>query len=298
MKKDAKLKLHLPAAASLNLTGMNAAVIGGTGGIGRALAQKLAAQGAHVIVVGKTFRDRSVHGIEFMKADLSLMDEARRVADTLQTATLDLVVFTTGVMAGPKREVTGDGIERDLAVSYLNRFVILDRIAPRLGTARSNKRMKARVFSIGYPGSGQIADVDDLNSERTYKKMRAHSNTVAGNEVLVLDAAGRFPHIEVFGLNPGVVKTNIRANFFKSKALLKIVEALTSFMTLRPEVYAERLTPLLVSPELNSRSGAMFDNKAEAILPSPQSTETVYANALMAASKAIADRASARENAS
>ncbi len=41
--------------------------------------------------------------------------------------------------------------------------------------------------------------------------MKVHINTVAGNEVLVLDATGRYPQFGAFGLNPGLIKTNIHA---------------------------------------------------------------------------------------
>ncbi|MFF8803175.1 MULTISPECIES: hypothetical protein [unclassified Methylobacterium] len=40
------------------------------------------------------------------------MREAERVAAELPAEKLDIVVFTTGVMAGPKRETTPKGIER------------------------------------------------------------------------------------------------------------------------------------------------------------------------------------------
>ncbi len=93
-------------------------------------------------------------------------------------------------------------------------------------------------------------------------------HTVSGNEMLVLDAVKRYPHLDVFGLNPGLVKTNIRANLFSSRAFLTLVEFLTAFMTVSPDVYARRIVPLLIAPNLNDRSGAMFNTKAEAILPS------------------------------
>ncbi len=32
--------------------------------------------------------------------------------------------------------------------------------------------------------------------------MPVHMNTVAGNEMLVLDAAKRYPNASIFGLNP------------------------------------------------------------------------------------------------
>lgn len=294
---DKNLKVNPPALESLRLAGLNVAVIGGTGGIGRALSHQLAAKGARVIVVGQTFRDQKVPGIEFMKADLSLMREAKRIGRELPVETIDIVVFTTGIMAGPKREVTPEGIERDLAVSYLSRFVILNEIASRLGKDRPKDRPKTtlrpRMFVMGFPGTEQKADVDDLNSELSYKRFAAHSNTVAGNEVLVLEAARRFANVDIFGLNPGFVKTGIRANLLGSRTLVTVIEWLTSFMMVEPEAYAERLVPLLISPDLNGRSGVMFNDKAQAILPSPSSTERSYATALMDASDRLAGRARA-----
>lgn len=292
---DKSLNVTLPALESLGLTGLNVAVIGGTGGIGRALSHQLAAKGANVLVVGQTLRDQEVPRITFMKADLGSMREARRIGGELPAANIDIVVFTTGIMAGPEREVTGEGIERDLAVSYLSRLVILNEIAPRLGKDRARTDLKPRIFVMGFPGTEQTANVDDLNSERSYKRFAAHSNTVAGNEVLVLDAARRFPDVDVFGLNPGFVKTNIRANLLGSRALFAVVEWLTSFMMIEPDIYAERLVPLLVSRDLNGRSSAMFNNKAEAILPSPSAREPSYVAALMGASDKLVGRAMAAQ---
>ena len=75
-------------ATSLDLKGMKVAIIGGTGGIGRAFSRFMASRGATVLVVGQTFRDSDVPRIEFIKADLSLMREAQRVAALLPAETL------------------------------------------------------------------------------------------------------------------------------------------------------------------------------------------------------------------
>jgi hypothetical protein len=225
----------------------------------------MASRGASVIVVGQTFRDAGVPGIEFMKADLSLMREAKRIGEALPAETLDIVIFTTGIFAGPKRETTADGIERDMVVSYLNRLVILNEIAPRLGNARTAARMKPRVFVIGYPSTGQAGNVDDLNAETSYKAMPVHMNTMAGNEVLVLEAAQRYPHLAVFGLNPGLHKTDIRKNLFGDTLKSRLMERMIGLFTATPETYAQRIVPLLVSPDLETHSGAMFDQKGNAI---------------------------------
>ena len=290
MKLDKRVEWHRPDAFALDIKDKQIAVVGGTGGIGRAESRHLASLGANVIVVGQTFRDAGTPRIKFIQADLGLMREAQRVAEELPAETLDMVIFTTGIFAAPQRQETAEGIERDLAVSYLNRLVILRAIAPRLGTQRPNARMKPRVFLVGYPGSGQIGTPDDLNAERSYKAMPAHMNTVAGDEMLVLDAAKRYPHATFFGLNPGLIKTNIRDNFFGKDTLKsRVMETLIGWFTPTADTYAERITPLLFARELERNSGAMFNNKGQAILPSNGLTEQ-HIRKFMAASESLAAR--------
>ncbi len=295
MKRNKDVSWHRVDPSSLDLKGMRVAVVGGTGGIGRALSRFMATRGAHVIVVGQTFRDADVPGIEFIKADLGLMREAKRVGETLPAEMLDLVVFTTGIFAAPTRQVTTEGLERDMAVSYLSRLVLLREIAPRLGTSRPAARAKPRVFVMGYPGTGQAGALDDLNAERSYSAMAAHMNTVAGNEALVLDGARRYTSADFYGLNPGLIKTGIRTNLMGEGTLkFRLVEWLIGLMTPTAEAYAERLAPLFVAPELEGHSGAMFDRKGLAIMPSSKLADVSYLKAFIEASEALVARAGVR----
>jgi len=65
-------------------------------------------------------------------------------------------------------------------------------------------------------------------------------------------------------------------------------------LTASPNTYAERLTPLLVSPDLEAHGGAMFDQKGNAILPSPKLTDASYVSSFIAASEALVARAGVR----
>lgn len=291
MKRDTRLVWRPTDAATLDLTGKQVAIVGGTGGIGRALSRFLAARGASVLVVGQTFRDAGVSGIQFIQADLGLMREAQRVATLLPAETLDMVIFTTGIFAAPQREETVEGIERDMAVSYLNRMVLLNAIAPRLGTQRTAASIKPRVFIMGYPGTGQIGTAHDLNAEQSYKAMSAHMNTVAGNEMLVLDTARRHPQLRVFGLNPGLIKTSIRDNMLgKGSLKSRVIEGLIGLMTPTADTYAQRIAPLLLTPDIEGYSGAMFNSKGQAILPS-QGLSADHIRTFMDASRALVARA-------
>ncbi len=295
MKRDKNIAWRRVEPSSLDLKGMKVAIVGGTGGIGRAFSRFMAPHGASVVVVGQTFRDSDVPGIEFIHADLSLMRQAKRVSEILPAETLDIVVFTTGIFAAPKRQETAEGLERDMAVSYLSRLVIGRGIARRFGKDRPAPRMKPRVFIMGFPGTGQAGRLDDLNAEKSYSAIPVHMNTVAGNEMLVLDAAKRYPHVSFFGLNPGLHRTNIRNNFMGEGTLKsRFTEWMIGLLTPDAETYAERLTPLLVSPDLEAHSGAMFDQKGFAILPSPKVTDISYVKAFISASEALVSRANVR----
>jgi len=289
-RKDLAVPSRRPS--DLPIRGARVAVIGGTAGLGRALAQQIAANGGQVTVVGRTLRDPAPPNIQFIQADLSSMKEAKALGAKLPDD-LDVIIFTTGIMAAPSREETPEGVERDMAVSYLNRLAVMNELAPRLANRARGSERRPRVFVMGFPGTDSQAKVDlnDLNGERSYTAMGAHMTTVAGNEVLVLDSVKRYPELDVFGLNPGLVKTDIRANYLGHGSLKhRLSEWLIGLMMPSPEQYATRMLPVLFAPELNGRSGAMFNPKGRAILASSGVTDD-YVAAFTPKAQALLDRA-------
>jgi len=89
----------LSVSHDITAAGKNVAVVGGTGGLGRAIARLLAARGAQVPVVGRTSRDEGVPGVDFVAADLGTVSGAREAAGRLVPEDLDVLVFTTGSLA-------------------------------------------------------------------------------------------------------------------------------------------------------------------------------------------------------
>ncbi|SCU79267.1 LAME_0A07998g1_1 [Lachancea meyersii CBS 8951] len=270
MKVRTKLNPHLRwkhvAPEHLQLESLRVAVIGGTGGIGQALSRFLNSKGADVTVVGQTYREDSGSAIKFIKANLELMSEAKRVARELLSQPYDLYIFSAGIVAATEREETLEGFERDLAVSYLNRMVILRTILPELDKMHTNELKRPRVFIMGNPGAGMLGSPNDLNSERRYSALQAHSNTVAGNEALVFDCATRYPNVSVFGLNPGFIKTNIRNNLLGAGTWKsRIVEGFIGYWFQDADTYAKHIGPLLVTPDIDTHSPAFFNSKGQAI---------------------------------
>ncbi|MDX2013298.1 MAG: SDR family NAD(P)-dependent oxidoreductase [Myxococcaceae bacterium] len=288
---DPTLTLKPSPLNRLDLGGKHLVVIGGTDGLGRALARLSAARGATVTVVGRTFRDEGVERLRFVKADLSSMKDARRLGETLPVESADAVVLTTGIIAAKQRETTAEGVERDLAVSYLSRLAVLRGLTPRLGTGRPATSPPPRVFVMGFPGTGDAGDASDLNAEKSYDAMKVHLNTVAGNEALVLHGARHDARVRYFGLNPGLVRTNIRANYLGEGSLgHRLTELFIGLVMPSAERYAERLVPVLFTPELDGRTGVMVGSKGQAILPT-EGFDAARVDGFIAASEALLERA-------
>lgn len=261
-KPDPSVSYSPTPLDKIDLKGTKIAVVGGTNGLGRAIAQLAASKGASVTVVGRTFQGDE--GISFIKADLSLMTEAEKVGNEV-AADSKIVIFTNGIMASSARQESAEGIELDMAVSTLSRHVILKSLVPRLDKS-------TRIFIMGFPGAGQAGtNLDDLNCEKSYGFNAAHMNTVAGNEALVHYLAAK--GVKVYGLNPGLIKTGIRSNAYGNGwiggSLSYVVEGLLGWFTPTPEQYATKVLPLLVAPEIDDKSGAMFGQDGKAVLPTP-----------------------------
>jgi len=121
-------------ASALELEGARALVIGGTGGVGRALSRALARHGASVVVVGRTFRDKDVPGIEFVEADLSLMSEANRIAGVLPSRSPISWFLRRGSWLGP------NGRKRRRASSATRQLPDRDVRNPRRAKGRDQFR--------------------------------------------------------------------------------------------------------------------------------------------------------------
>jgi hypothetical protein len=269
-KRDTNIRLSPEPADRLDLAGKKLLAVGGTNGLGQAIARLALARGAEVTVVGRTFRDEAHPRLTFVQADLSSMARSLRIGEELQVEDVDVALFTSGIIAAKTREETAEGVERDVAISFLNRVAILRGIAARLGTARPAGAPTPRVFAMGSPGVGLLGVPEDLNTNAKYTVMRAHGNTLAGNEALALGADGMFPGPNYFGLGPGLIKTGIRENYLGRNGNLgyKLFEGAVGVFMQSPEKYAGRIVPLLFTPQLEGKSGVLFNRLGKPVLPS------------------------------
>lgn len=153
------------------LRGRTALVTGPTSGLGRVIAENLAATGARVVLVGRSqerleqVRSELVasHGEDrfpTVVADLSSLPSVRAAAAQILATEprLDVLVDNAGAIF-PERRETGEGIEATLATLVVGPFLLIGRLLPLLERTPGG----ARVISVTSGGMyTQAVRFDDL----------------------------------------------------------------------------------------------------------------------------------------
>ena len=80
------------------------------------------------------------------------------------------------------------------------------------------------------------------------------------------DGAVRYPAVNFYGLNPGLMKSNIRSGTLGEGSFgLRLSEIVIGALFPSVEEYSERILPLLASPDIEDYSGAIFNRHGDAI---------------------------------
>lgn len=269
--------------------------VGCTSGIGLATAKAACEAGASLVVLGRkeptALVEACEQSIEFLQADLSSMRTVKVITDRLTGYDFNTVLFTVGIISTPERRTSEEGIELDTAVSFLSRYVmtqlLLTSSSPSLNPVWSE--WKARIFIMGFPGNPAVPQLTDFNWEKTpFKPWEAHMNTVIGNDALVENLSKLYPSVNVYGLNPGVLKTDIIAPFLGGKEswLSKMQQFVIGQLCPSVEDYVNKtLKHLLVTAEIEHESGTYFNQYGERIqgagwlASDPSNTKRILAEA-------------------
>ena len=172
-----------------------ALVTGSTDGLGREVARRLAAEGAHVIVHGRNAERGAALVAEitaggkgsarFYAADFASLAEVRRFADAIARdyPRIDLLVNNAGIFLRDDRRVSADGHELTFAVNYLAGYLLTYRLLPLIEKGRT-----PRIVNVSSRSAAPI-DFTDVMIERGYTGYRAYSQSKLAQVMFTIDLA-------------------------------------------------------------------------------------------------------------
>lgn len=195
----------------------NASVIlitGSTDGLGREVARRLAATGAHIIVHGRN-RERGTAVVDeirrdgkgsaaFHPADFASLAGVRAFADTIlrHYPRVNVLVNNAGVWLreGP-RQTSADGHEMTFAVNYLSGYLLTRLLLPRLVASAPS-----RIINVSSQTQSPV-NFDDVMQERGYSGQRAYSQSKLAQVMFTFDLARELEgrRVTVVALHPATL---------------------------------------------------------------------------------------------
>ncbi|MYE02897.1 MAG: SDR family NAD(P)-dependent oxidoreductase, partial [Alphaproteobacteria bacterium] len=225
--------------------------------------------------------------VRFERADLSLLDENRRLARNMAESVdrLDVLVNNAGAIFS-RRQVTADGLEATFALNHMSYFLLTNLLLNRLRAAGAGRIVT--VASIAHRRAA--LDFDDLQCERRYSARVAYSRSKLANIMFAYALARRLEGspVTVNALHPGVVASRFGSNngwLFRNALRLgfRLIGAVGV------EEGAELNIRLASDPALAGVTGRYFSGGKEA-RSSAASLSVEDQERLWAASEAIAAR--------
>ncbi len=248
-------------------------ITGATDGLGRALAHRLAADGATLLLHGRdeakgertlaevreqSGNDRS----RFLCADLASLDEVRGLGELVlgETDRLDVLVNNAGIGTSSggaqEREESRDGFELRFAVNYLSGYLLTHLL---LGLLEGSA--PARVVNVSSAGQAPI-DFDDVMLTKRYSGVQAYCQSKLAQIMFTIDLAElmRDRGVSANCLHP--------ATYMPTKMVRAAgVEPVSSL-----EQGTEATLRLIADPALDGVSGRYFNGLREAS-PDPQAED-------------------------
>jgi len=186
--------------------GLTALITGGTSGIGRAAANKMALLGIHVLVVGRNVErgERTVAEIraaggqaDFISSDLRDASSARQVAKRaieLGNGHVDILINNAGIFPfGPTNKTTEEEFDRVYSLNVKAPYFLVAELAPPMARR----------------GKGAIVNVSTMVADYGVSGMSLYGSSKAAINLLTKSWAAEYGRsgVRVNAVSPGPTRT-------------------------------------------------------------------------------------------
>ncbi|SFK29925.1 SDR family oxidoreductase [Methylocapsa palsarum] len=256
------------------MKGKTVVVTGGTSGIGKVAAEKLAKMGARIVLIARD-KPRAEATLALLRqaapdlahtahyADLSRISEMKQAASAIaaQEPRIDVLLNNAGALFGARR-TSEDGLELTFALNHMSYFVVTELLLNRLAFSAP-----ARIINTSSRAhQGARLDFDDLQMTKRYGAMRAYCRSKLCNILFTRELAGRIEGtgVTVNCLHPGFVATRFAD---EAGGLISSFAGVAKLLAISPEDGADTIVYLASSPEAAGVSGQYF-YKRRSVSPS------------------------------
>ncbi|CAF3777219.1 unnamed protein product [Rotaria sp. Silwood1] len=239
----------------------NVVVVGGTSGIGRAIALSIARHcpSASITIVGRN--ESAANAIlsqlglnpKFIRADVSLMSEIRAVTKKINA--VDMLILTQGILTMAGRTPTTENIDNKLALHYYGRILFVQELLPLLRSSQNHSKVLFVLDSVN--GNPSKINWNDMALENSYSLASAanHAISFTDHAIQYLASQPENTNITFTHAFPGVVRTSLVDNLpFWARIPVKCSLALGLGVT--PEDCAE----LMIYGMLGTEKGYRYVN--------------------------------------
>jgi NAD(P)-dependent dehydrogenase (short-subunit alcohol dehydrogenase family) len=244
-------------AVAMDMSGKTILITGSTDGVGRRVAERLAAMGAFVLIHGRNAiraedlvsRIRNAGGkTAYYLADFSSLNEVRTLADAVERdhGRLDLLINNAGIGTSggdSGRQVSRDGHELRFAVNYLAGFLLTRRLLPLLQASSP-----ARIVNVSSAGQQPI-DFSDVMLTHGYSGVRAYCQSKLAQIMFTLDLAE-----ELAG--SGITANCLHPATYMDTTMVRL-SGVTPISTV--DQGADAILNLATGDDLDGRAGLYFD---------------------------------------
>lgn len=178
-----------------------AVFVGGTSGIGQAMAEVLSHHtngDSSIIILGRNraAAEASLAQLpkptnpkikrEFIQCDVTRMKNVHAATQEILSKypKINFLVLSTGFMSMKGRDETEEGLDTKLAAHYYSRWKFIDGLLPALRKANEDGE-DGKVLSVFSAGMSGVIDIEDLGLKKRYSLSRAAEQAIIYNDLMV-----------------------------------------------------------------------------------------------------------------